>query len=73
MLATVQSVEAPQAKTATPLQLAGAIALLLVCLGLLSTVLYQNAANRDFISYCCSAKLLLSHQNTYAGQAVLGM
>lgn len=53
--------------------MAGAIALLLVCLGLLSTVLYRNAANRDFISYWSSARLLLTHQNPYAGQAVLAM
>jgi hypothetical protein len=47
------------------------VALLLVCLGLLSTALYNNSANRDFISYWSSAKLLLAHRNPYAQQPVL--
>jgi hypothetical protein len=73
LVTALQSREVPQEKTTTPLQVAGAVALLIVCLGLLSTVLSRNAANRDFISYWSSAKLLLAHQNPYAGQAVLQM
>lgn len=69
----LQTAEARQARTTKPLQIAGAAALLLVSLALLSAVLYSNAANRDFISYWSSAKLLLAHQNPYAGQAVLRM
>jgi len=53
------------------MQTAAAIILLLSSLGLLSSVLYRNAADRDFICYWSSAKLLLSHQNPYAGQAIL--
>jgi len=52
-------------------QLAASIAVLLVCLGLLSAALYQNAANRDFISYWTSAQLLRAHANPYAHDAVL--
>jgi len=52
-------------------QLAASVAVLVVCLALLSIVLFQNAANRDFICYWSSAKLLRAHQNPYAGQAVL--
>ena len=55
------------------MQTAAAVALLVVCLGLLSTVLYRNAANRDFICYWSSAKLLLAHSNPYSGQAVLAV
>ena len=51
--------------------MAVAVVLLLVSLALLSAVLSRNAANRDFICYWSSAKLLLAHQNPYAGQAVL--
>jgi len=56
---------------AKPGQTAAAMVLLLLSLALLSTVLYRNAADRDFICYWSSAKLLLAHQNPYAGQAVL--
>jgi hypothetical protein len=51
--------------------MAAAGILLLGSLALLSTTLYRNAADRDFICYWSSAKLLLSHQNPYAGPAVL--
>jgi Glycosyltransferase family 87 len=67
----VGHVEFRQVRAAKPAQMAGAIALLLVCLALLSTALYRNAANRDFICYWSSAKLLRAHENPYAGQAVL--
>jgi len=73
LLATLESTEARQKKTATPLQIAGAAVLLLACLGLLSAALSRNAANRDFICYWSSAKLLLAHKNPYAGPAVLAV
>jgi hypothetical protein len=56
---------------ARPIQVAGAVILLLASLALLSAVLYRNAADRDFICYWSSAKLLLAHENPYAGPAVL--
>jgi len=73
LLTTLEPTEVEQAKATKPLQMAGAAALLLSCLVLLSAVLYRNAADRDFISYWSSAKLLLAHANPYAGQAVLAM
>ena len=51
--------------------MAGAVILLLASLGLLSAVLYRNAANRDFICYWSSAKLLRAHENPYSAAAVL--
>jgi hypothetical protein len=54
-----------------PLQLAASVAVLVVSLALLSTALYKNAADRDFICYWSSAKLLRAHANPYAGPAVL--
>jgi hypothetical protein len=47
------------------------MSLLLLSLALVSTVLYRSAADRDFICYWSSAKLLLSHEDPYAGQAIL--
>jgi hypothetical protein len=57
---------------AKPLHLAASVAVLLVCLALLSAALYKNAANRDFISYWSSARLLRAHANPYAQDAVFG-
>jgi hypothetical protein len=53
------------------MQLAAAGLLLAACLALLSAVLWQNAANRDFICYWSSARLLRAHGNPYATQAIL--
>jgi hypothetical protein len=53
---------------ARPLQLAASVAVLVACLALLSTALYKNAADRDFICYWSSAKLLRAHANPYAGR-----
>jgi hypothetical protein len=66
-------VESGKGRLAKPAQTAAAGLLLLLSLALLSTVLYRNAADRDFICYWSSAKLLLAHQNPYAGQAILAI
>jgi len=55
------------------LQAAGALVLLLVCLAVLGAALSRNAANRDFICYWSSARLLRAHANPYATQAILGL
>lgn len=73
MLKLQPSREVPQEETAKPAQTAAALLLLLVSLALLSTVLCRNAANRDFISYWSSAKLLRAHASPYAGQVVLAI
>lgn len=63
--------ESGQAGRVKPLQVGAAVVLLLGSLALLSATLYHNAADRDFICYWSSARLLLAHQNPYAGQAIL--
>ena len=63
--------ESRHGSVAKPIQTVVAVLLLLVSLALLSTALYRNAADRDFICYWSSAKLLQAHQNPYSGQAIL--
>lgn len=56
---------------AKPVQLVAAGLLLLVCLILMSVALSHDAANRDFICYWSSAKLLRAHANPYSAQTIL--
>ncbi|MGA7521932.1 MAG: glycosyltransferase family 87 protein [Acidobacteriaceae bacterium] len=53
------------------LRVTGALLLLAVCLGMLGAALSRNAANRDFICYWSSARLLRAHANPYETQAIL--
>jgi hypothetical protein len=73
LLTTLEAVEVPRTKSGKSAQTAVAVLLLVVCLGLLSAALARNAANRDFICYWSSAKLLLSHGNPYSGPAVMAV
>jgi Glycosyltransferase family 87 len=71
--ATLPLSDVQSGKAVKALPLLGAAALLLASLGVLSAVLYRNAANRDFISYWSSARLLLAHKNPYARKQILAM
>jgi Glycosyltransferase family 87 len=55
------------------LQVSGALLLLGACLAVLGAALSRNAANRDFICYWSSARLLRQHANPYGTQAILGL